>query len=201
MPRLTPENKELHTAFMRKRLCTAFAEMFAADGDVSMEHLAEKLGIAKGTIYNYFRDKDELISAVMEIRRSNMVELMEQNISPESSGEEQLGMYIRIMIDDFNRYRYLRMEYLRRNPLMQLSSHSRPRPVDILKQIVERSIRSGEFRKNDPEEASLFIFCSIIGKFRHLLLNNRDADPESEYRTMMKFLIPALKGTKSPEIN
>ena len=69
MPRLTPENKELHIAQMRENICRVFAEMFAADGDVSMESLAEKTGIAKGTIYNYFKDKKELTAAVMENRR------------------------------------------------------------------------------------------------------------------------------------
>ena len=57
MPRLTPENKEFHTAQMRENICRVFAEMFAAKGDVSMEHLAERVGIAKGTIYNYFKAK------------------------------------------------------------------------------------------------------------------------------------------------
>ena len=197
MPRLSPQNKEHHTAVMRERICSTFAEMFASDGDVSMEHLAERLGVAKGTIYNYFRDKSELTSAVMEIRRKNMVELMERTILPELPAEEQLAVFVRIMIDDFNLYRHLRMEYLRYNPLAPVPS--RPRPLDILEQIMERSIASGEFRKNDPAEAALFIFCSLIGKFRHLLRNNQAADPEYEFRTMMNFLIPALRSNAGTE--
>ena len=191
MSRLSPENREQHAAMMRERICNTFTEMFAADGDVSMEHLAEKLGVAKGTIYNYFQDKAELIAAVMETRRKNMVELMERTILPELSAEKQLGIFVRIMIDDFNYYRYLRMEYLRYNPLAPISS--RPRPLDILEKIIKRSIVSGEFRDNDAGEAALFVFCSLIGKFRHLLRNNQAADPEKEFRTAMNFLLPALR--------
>ena len=43
------------------------------------------------------------------------------------------------------------------------------------------------------EETALFVFCSLTGKFRYLLLHNRDADPETEYRIVMNFLLPALK--------
>ena len=191
MPRLTPENKELHTARMRENICNTFAEMFAAEGDVSMEHLAEKMGIAKGTIYNYFKDKSELTAAVMEIRRRAMVELMEKEITPDASAIFQLERFVQIMWEDFHRYRHLRMEYLRSNPVRTISH--RPRPLDILKKIMEQGIAGGEFRQTDPEEAALFVFCSLIGKFRHFLLKNHAADPKKEAEITLSFLLPALR--------
>ena len=191
MPRLTPENKEQHTAEMRKKICRAFAELFAAAGEVSMDHLAETVGIAKGTIYNYFKDKTELIAAVMETRRVLMVELMERTIPPEAPPEEQLGCFIKIMIADFNRFRHLRTEYLRNNPVRPVPG--KIRPGDILKRIIRRGIDLGVFRENDEEETALFVFCSLTGKFRYLLLHSRDADAETEYRIVMNFLLPALK--------
>lgn len=191
MPRLTPENKEFHTAQMRENICRVFAEMFAARGDVSMEHLAERMGIAKGTIYNYFKDKGELTAAVMEIRRQTMSEQMEKLIHPESSAAVQLETLLRIMWEDFTTYRHLRLEYLRSNPVRHLPP--RPRPLDILKKIVEKGMSNSEFRSMDAEEAALFIFCSMIGKFRHFLLNNIEADIEKEIRTSLDFLLPALK--------
>ena len=193
MPRLTPENKELHTSQMRQNICRTFAEMFAAQGDVSMEHLAEKMGIAKGTIYNYFEDKKALTAAVMEMRRKAMTALMEEKISPELPASEQLELFVSIMWQDFNTYRHLRLEYLRNNPVLHLPH--RPRPLDILKRIIEQGIASGEFRKTDPEEAALFIFCSLVGKFRHFLLKDLEADTEKEKNVMLSFLFPALKNS------
>ena len=186
MPRLKQEKKESRTAMMRERICRTFAELFAANGNVSMERLAEKLGIAKGTIYNYFKDKAELTAAVMESRRRMMIRLMERTIPREAPPEERLGAFIRIMIADFNHHRHLRTEYLRNNPVRRCSG--KPRPLDILKQIIRQGIDSGAFRQNDEEETALF-----TGKFRHLLLHNEDADPEKEYRILMNFLLPALK--------
>lgn len=195
MPRLTPENKEQHTLFMRDSICRAFAEMFAADGNVSMEQLAERMGIAKGTIYNYFKDKSELTAAVMEIRRENMIRLIEEKISPEPSAVKQLELFIRIMWEDFHVNRHLRLEYLRNNPLRQ-SPHP-PRPLDILKRIVEQGIRTAEFRQTDPEEAALFIFCALTGKFRHFLLLNKTGESDRETEISLSFLLPALLKEKS----
>ena len=191
MPRLTPENKERRARRMREEICRTFAAMAAEEGDVSMERLAEKVGIAKGTIYNYFRDKAELTAAVMESRRELMLAAMEQTIPEQAPPGEQLGRFVRIMIDDFNRHRHLRMEYLRSNPVRAVSK--KPRPVDILIRIIERGIARGVFRAQRPEEAALFIFCSLTGKFRHLLLNDLAAIPDEEYRVMMDYLLAALK--------
>lgn len=191
MPRLTPENKEVHTTQMRENICTAFAEMFAADGDVSMESLAEKMGIAKGTIYNYFKDKKELTAAVMESRRKIMVKVMEEAILPDTSASQQLETFVRIMWQDFTTHRHLRMEYLRNNPVRHIPY--RPRPLDILKRIIKQGMERSEFRETDPEEAALFVFCSLIGKFRHFLLKDEAAEPEKETQTALNFLLPALK--------
>lgn len=191
MPRLTPENKELHITQMRENICRFFTELFVAEGDVSMERLAEKSGIAKGTIYNYFKDKKELTAAVMESRREAMISLMEKEISPDAPAEQQLETFVCIMWKDFHTYRHLRLEYLRNNPVRQIPH--RPRPLDILKKIMEKGISSSEFREMDPEEAALFVFCSLIGKFRHYLLKDVAAEPEKEAQSTLSFLLPALK--------
>ena len=191
MPRLSPENKEQHILQMRENICRTFAEMFAEEGDVSMEHLAERSGIAKGTIYNYFRDKKELTAAVMEIRRKAMIELMEREIDHSLPAPRQLELFVRIMWQDFDTHRHLRMEYLRNNPVRTLSS--RPRPLDILKRIIEQGIAASEFRPTDSEETALFVFCSLTGKFRHFLLKNQAPDPRKEAALSLEFLLPALR--------
>ena len=129
----------------------------------------------------------------MEMRRKAMTALMEEKISPELPASEQLELFVSIMWQDFNTYRHLRLEYLRNNPVRHLPH--RPRPLDILKSIMEQGVASGEFREIDPEEAALFIFCSLVGKFRHLLLKNLEADTEKEKNVMLSFLFPALKNS------
>lgn len=191
MPRLTPENKELHASQMRENICSTFAEMFAAQGDVSMENLAEKMGIAKGTIYNYFKDKNELTAAVMEMRRKATVEVLEREIALRTSAAEQLEIFVRIMWEDFGKSRHLRLQYLRGNPIRQVPH--RPRPLDILARIIRLGIADGEFREADPEEAALFVFCALLGKFRHYLLQNQPADVSKEIPATLSFLLPALQ--------
>ena len=156
-----------------------------------MEELAEKTGIAKGTIYNYFKDKTELTAAVIELRRKAMVTLMEKEISPELPAPQQLEIFVRIMWEDVGRYRHLRLEYLRNNPVRHIPL--RPRPVDLLERIVAKGIAEKTFREVDSAEAALFVFCSLIGKFRHYLIQDLPALPEEETAKTMSFLLPALK--------
>jgi len=43
-----------------------------------MEAIAERAGIAVGTLYNYFADRQELIEALFEVRRRELVEALER---------------------------------------------------------------------------------------------------------------------------
>ena len=117
--------------------------------------------------------------------------LMEEKLSPSLSPQEQLKLFVTIMWKDFNTYRHLRLEYLRNNPVLHLPH--RPPVLDFLKRIIEQGIASGEFRETDSEEAALFVFCSLLGKFRHFLLKQLEADTEKETEVMLSFLLPALK--------
>ena len=63
MPKLSAENKELITAAVRdKAFACACAMLREAEWRrFTMKDLAARMGVAKGTVYNYFRDKDAVI--------------------------------------------------------------------------------------------------------------------------------------------
>lgn len=55
-----------HTALRAKIIATAI-ELFARDGlaDVTVDHIADVADIGKGTIYNYFQTKEDIVVAYM----------------------------------------------------------------------------------------------------------------------------------------
>jgi TetR/AcrR family transcriptional regulator, cholesterol catabolism regulator len=52
----------------RDRILTAALEMFMRHGikSVTMDDIAKHLAMSKKTIYQYFRDKDEVVHTLME---------------------------------------------------------------------------------------------------------------------------------------
>ena len=61
--RLTKARKACVTAMMKDTICEAagsLVEQHGASG-LTMGRLAQKVGMATGTLYNYFRNKEELL--------------------------------------------------------------------------------------------------------------------------------------------
>ena len=60
--------RERHRTELRQAILDAAADAFARDGyaSVSLRAVAESVGLSHGSIYGYFKDKDELFEALVE---------------------------------------------------------------------------------------------------------------------------------------
>ena len=72
----------------REEIIAAAGELFLVRGydRTTMKHVMERLQIAKGTIYHYFKSKEELLDAVLDSIVANLVEEM-QAIAAEAQGD------------------------------------------------------------------------------------------------------------------
>lgn len=68
MSELVQRRKAMAEEMMRDAICEAAATVLAEVGfeALTMERVAEAVGSSKGTLYNYFHDKDALVTAVVE---------------------------------------------------------------------------------------------------------------------------------------
>ncbi len=75
-------NPQLH-AIRREQILTIAAEMFANQKfhEVLMDEVARRAQLAKGTIYNYFKNKEELYFAIIIHRLEHLLELLQQRVN------------------------------------------------------------------------------------------------------------------------
>src|SRR6266511_1073275 len=57
----------------------------------TMQEIAEEAGVAKGTIYLYFRDRDELVEKTFETAITRLIARVEQAMDAEDSLEKKIG--------------------------------------------------------------------------------------------------------------
>ena len=189
MPRYNPEKREQLAEQMRADIMQCYIRLAAETGDVSMERLAAEVGIAKGTLYLYYKTKADLLRAALALGRSRMLERMTETLNEPISAPEKIEQYARWMMEEFREHRLLRMEYLRNNNQPPL-----PKNVvafDILSKIIEQGIKEKTIREMNVEDVVFLIRSSLIGQFAYLLREGKELDIE---RSMFMFKDIIIRG-------
>jgi AcrR family transcriptional regulator len=71
-----------------------------------MEGIARRAGVAVGTLYNHFADRDALIRALIEERRREMIERVDAALrAAPADFERRLDAFVRAVFEHFERHR------------------------------------------------------------------------------------------------
>ena len=87
-----------HKGDKRPRLVDAACAVFAEKGYAStrVADIAERAGVGKGTVYEYFSSKEELLFAVFELINAEISLRMDAALAAGGSAEEQLHNLLRL---------------------------------------------------------------------------------------------------------
>ncbi|MEJ5253829.1 MAG: helix-turn-helix domain-containing protein [Acidimicrobiales bacterium] len=101
MPRITGPTIAAHVAQQEAAVVRAATELFAERGfaAVTMADIAERVGLARSSLYRYFPDKDHILLAWL--RRENAVLVERSRAIAESDAEPQdrLRRWLRLQLD------------------------------------------------------------------------------------------------------
>src|SRR5689334_4600171 len=102
-----PSKADIVTEFRRGQILDAARAEFARQGvgDTTVDQIARAAGVAKGTVYLYYRSKDEILRQLLD---RDLTELREQTlpaIQVPGDLEERLRRYLTAMLGFFERKR------------------------------------------------------------------------------------------------
>ena len=179
----------------RRRIIAAAIQVFAHDGisNGKIATIAEKAGIGKGTVYEYFSSKEDIFAAVFKdffdqimagysqlidapvdpVKKIELVfdysyDYLDQLVKDEH-GQDWL-IFLEIFLQGF------RDEF---KGIGKLSFSAVLREVyDIFKPIVEEGIQAGVFRQLDPDYVTFILFTALDGLSIHYFLNRDHYDTD-----------------------
>lgn len=132
-------------------------ELFARYGlkKTTMDEIAEKAGIAKGTIYIYFESKEKLFTAIINKEAEEYFQKLESVINVCSSPEEKLKAFVRsffeIIFDYMNLYNvtfHAMSEINNLMPALQSELEQYYARVNgIIRNILQQGFADGSFRE------------------------------------------------------
>lgn len=161
------------------------AEQVAAQegsANASLSAIAEKAGVAVGTIYNYFKDRDELFNALFAKRRTEYYEAIDvaTRAHAREPFEQQLRGFLSGVFEYFDSHRaFLRICFEADNQARFHAKQGDAKPAaQQLHERAERIVKVGLKEKRLKEESSdayAIVLSSIV---RGYLMARQD-DPRS----------------------
>jgi AcrR family transcriptional regulator len=179
------------------------AESVAAEegvGGASIQAIAERAGTAVGTIYNHFRDKEELFAALFSRRREELYAAIDASAKRHAreAFPKQLEVFVRTVFEYFDGRRvFLRIAFENEQPQIVKGTDGRKRPaIQQLQDRAERVVRIGIRERRLRADSADLLAPLLVSLLRAVLvarnLDEKPFAPETE-RAVSLFLDGAAK--------
>ncbi|MGH7851449.1 MAG: TetR/AcrR family transcriptional regulator [Thermodesulfobacteriota bacterium] len=149
----------------KEEIIRAAAKLFSQKSyhDVTMDDIAEKVGVAKGTIYLYFDSKENLYLEIMEETYEEIESILERETAKSDPApvklKKVLGLIFKFYLQNLDVLRILSRDetHLIREHY-EFTEHWRLRRIKLYEKILEKGINEGTFRPFNTELTALIIF-------------------------------------------
>lgn len=148
----------------KEQILNAAEEVFTQRGldRARMDDVAAQTGLSKGTLYLYFKSKEDLIISIFERIFKGAFEQLEEQKDSDSSATEALLQFTEEAIRGYRRilritpivYEFLALAF--RNKIVQRAMKRYfDQYMKVLIPIIQRGIDLGEFRQVDAQEVAV----------------------------------------------
>ncbi len=190
------------------QIINAAEEVFTQKGmdNARMEDIAEETGLSKGTLYLYFKSKDDLIIAILDRLFQREFSAMEKAVQSDDSAYENVQKFVDVAKRDVKAmlrlmpiaYEFLALAF--RNKYVQHALREYfNRYMNILVPIIQKGIDTGEFRAVDAREVALAAGAIFEGTILLWVYDHSQVDPIRNIETSMKLLFDGVLA--KPESN
>jgi len=130
----------------------------------TLQHVMNQLGIAKGTIYHYFKSKEDLLYAVIDVSVEQYVEGVQAVIN-ETKGNALQRMRVLISASSIEDENKEAIEQLHQPG--NIGMHARQLALTIFKlaplyaQVIDQGCKEGVFQTEHPLESAEFLLGGI----------------------------------------
>ena len=180
MPTLAKKRKTEWDLMMKNAIFEATMAVLGEHGfeGLRMDRVAKAAEVSTGTLYNYFKNKDELLLHVLDTRfepiLQEFLKIIKSNVSP----PEKLEAFVREFLMSMQHHRSLVIIIIsaegRSLPIKEGSNEKHRIVHTIIADILKEGIGQGIFRSFDTTRTAQLIF----GAMRGLVQSRIDADNE-----------------------
>ena len=190
--------QQVVSEFRRTEIVDAARTAFARKGFTlaTIDEIAKEAGIAKGTVYLYFRSKTEIYKAVLDHDMRGMKKSTLDRIDAAASLRDKILAFILTRLENAeDKKEFFRIMDTERGNLSVTRSQFRDwlrEPVSRLAAAIGEGSRHGEIREVDAERAAWIVADIARGAIQRRLLGHSDATLNEDAEFLASFVWAAL---------
>ena len=152
----------------RERIKKAALEIFSSQGyaNTTVQQIAERARVGKGTFYIYFATKEELLTDLLIEGLTNMGQHIERKIRTLQGSAAKLRAIGREQLRYFYEHQSLcrlitREVWGHSDQSSSLAQRVRSSYIRMLQEVVEKGIKDGELRSLDPQTVATALYGMV----------------------------------------
>lgn len=180
--RLSKARKDIVTAMMKDSIFEAAVSVFEQHGvgGMTMERVAATAGLAAGSLYNYFRSKNDLLQFVYARLVEPYVEALEAIVESRTPAPQKLEEILRSTLKRSTQQKGLIALMAESDQQCQMKRQVRPRVLQLLGQVFQQGINEGSFRSHEPAHTSR-MFHGCLSELFEMQAEGASGDEVNEY--------------------
>jgi AcrR family transcriptional regulator len=185
----------------KNQIINAAESVFTEKGfdQARMDDIAEETGLSKGTLYLYFKSKDDLIIAILDRMFQYEFRQVESLSLSEMNAVDAIWKVTDVLTRDILRlqrlipivYQFLALAFRNKYVQLVLKKYIN-RYVDLLIPIIQRGVDSGEFRDVEVREVAIAMGAMMEGTLLLWVYDKSLVKPEHHLRSGMKLLMEGV---------
>jgi AcrR family transcriptional regulator len=152
----------------KKIIMKAAMDIFSSHGyaGANIREVAEKAGVSVGSIYLYFKNKEELYRNLLVENRREMADRTATEVESARNASQALSNFLRLYLDYAMKHSEFIMLHIREHGFtFDLKEKKRffLSQRNLIEKIINRGVRSGEFRKCNVRQTAKLVMGSLRG--------------------------------------
>lgn len=196
MSELVQRRKAMAEEMMRDAICNAATAVLAETGfaALTMDRVAETAGVSKGTLYNYFQDKDALVQEVIEQAFAPIQQATDQAMAQPGSPRAKLSCILRLIVTGIEERRALGQAICTSELSPRLDAVLRAHQVSMRERFVEnlrQAQAAGALRVagGSPEQMGRFLNLVLNGVIEERMLHGDDCPTVEKDLSLIEDLV------------
>lgn len=168
------------------KVLMAAAELISSQGyhNVSVREICETAGVTKPVLYYYFKDKEAVLSELINEGHRRIIDLINHYVKPDASFIENLDGIYRVYLNYNDKYPYLIKvsTHVQLTPLpdniKKLSRKKSDEVIELIKSVFTKGIKEKYLNKNIEVEMLIYSLIAPLGVLiAQTILFNTDVKP------------------------